>query len=83
MKIKPLRADLQQTLKRHQLERKFLKQQQLFESNHRHPSLHTEKLEPKSLNIYSFRVDKKWRVIFINIGAEEIEVVDINDHYDE
>ncbi len=80
MKIKPLRSDLKNILQRHQLEKKFLKQQRLFESNDRHPSLKTEKLKPEKLRLYSFRIDIKWRAIFIIVDGEA-EIVDINPHY--
>jgi len=53
----------------------------LFESNPKHPSLNTERLEPKSLKIYSFRIDRKYRVIFILTTPEEVEIIDINDQY--
>lgn len=81
MKVKSLRLDLEKYLKRHNLLRKFNKQLDLFKQNPRHPSLHTEVLEPKSLKIYSFRIDRKYRVIFILISPNEAEIVDVNDHY--
>lgn len=81
MKVKSLRLDLEKYLKRHNLLRKFNKQLDLFKQNPRHPSLHTEVLEPKSLKIYSFRIDRKYRVIFILISPNEAEIVNINDHY--
>lgn len=80
MQIKPLRADLKKVLKKKQLEKKFLKQKSLFENDSKHPSLNVEKLKPKDLNIYSFRVDRKWRAIFIIVGSEA-EIIDINPHY--
>lgn len=80
MQIKPLRGDLEKILKKHSLRKKFLKQKELFEKNYQHPSLNTEKLEPKSLNIYSFRLDRKWRAIFI-IVENGVEIIDINLHY--
>lgn len=81
MKIKPLRQDLVKSLKKHRLEKRFAKQKGFFEQNPRHPSLHTEKLEPKYLNIYSFRIDRKWRAVFIITKIDEVEIVDINSHY--
>jgi toxin HigB-1 len=81
MEIVPLRTDLEKILKKHYLVRKFTKQKKLFENNPRHPSLNTEKLSPKNLNIYSFRLDKKWRVIFIILPDGRAEVIDINPHY--
>jgi len=81
MRIKPLRDDLYNVLEKHGLERKFVKQKLLFEQNYRYPSLHTEKIEPKHLNIYSFRIDRKWRAVFIVTEKNEAEIVDINPHY--
>lgn len=81
MQIKPLREDLVEYLTKHQLEKKFTKQSALFENNPRHPSLHTERLEPKQLKLYSFRIDRKFRAVFIFIDTQTIEIVDINDHY--
>ncbi|MBI4038913.1 hypothetical protein HY384_03060 [Candidatus Daviesbacteria bacterium] len=80
MIVKPLRSDLQKYLKKHHLSRKFNKQIALFSQNPRHPSLNTEILEPKSLKIYSFRIDRKYRVIFIT-KLNEAEIIDMNDHY--
>ncbi|PIP56979.1 hypothetical protein COX05_00010 [candidate division WWE3 bacterium CG22_combo_CG10-13_8_21_14_all_39_12] len=65
MKIVPLRKDLNKKLIQHGLDKKFNKQISFLLTNHKHPSLHLEKLEPKHLNIYSFRIDKKWRAIVI------------------
>lgn len=81
MKVKPLRRDLFGYLSKRGLVRKFNKQLNLFSNNPRHPSLHTEILEPKVLKIYSFRLNQRYRVIFILIGSDEAEVIDINDHY--
>lgn len=80
MRIKPLRNDLKKLLRKHLLEKKFLKQKKLFENDPHHPSLNTEKLGPKKLNIYSFRIDRKWRAIFIIVNIKA-EIIDINPHY--
>ena len=81
MRVKPLRKDLQTYISKRSLRRKFDKQLELFKNNLKRPSLKTERLEPKSLKIYSFRIDRKYRVIFILINHNEVEIVDINDHY--
>lgn len=81
MHVKPLRLDLVEYLKKHDLIKKFNKQVKLFSTNPQYPSLHTEILEPKSLKIYSFRIDKKYRAIFILVGEAKVEIIDINDHY--
>lgn len=81
MKAKTLRQDLQKYLVKKGLTKKFNKQIELFKNNPKHPSLNTERLEPKNLKIYSFRIDRKYRVIFILISPNQVEIVDINDHY--
>lgn len=81
MNVKPLREDLKKYLIKHNLVKKFNKQILLFSSNPSHPSLNTEILEPRSFKTYSFRIDRKYRVIFAIKDAGEAEIVDINDHY--
>lgn len=81
MEIKPLRDGLKAVLQKHNLQKKFAKQKRFFEKDPFHPSLHTEKLEPKHFNIYSFRIDRKWRAIFIMVDKKVAEIVDINPHY--
>jgi len=80
MLIRSLNDRLKVYLVRHQLERKFIKQIKLFQQNPQYPSLHTELLEPKSEGVYSFRIDRRYRVLFIIINSEA-EIVEINDHY--
>ena len=81
MKIKKIRDDLESYLKKHNLEKKYLKAKKLFENDPFYPSLNTELLEPKDRLIYSFRLDKKYRVIFIYIDTNLIEIVAITNHY--
>jgi len=81
MTVLPLRKDLAHYLKIRQLFRKFEKQKSLFEQNPFHPSLNTELLEPHRMRLWSFRVDRNYRAIFIFIAKDTIEIVDINRHY--
>lgn len=81
MQIKPLNKKLKRYLTIHQLERKFEKQSKFFKQDPSYPSLNTELLEPESERVYSFRIDKKYRAIFIFTSTEEVEILDINDHY--
>lgn len=81
MRIKPLQPKLLKYLARHRLIKKLSKQIKLFEENQNHVSLNTEKLEPKNLGLYSFRIDRKYRAIFHMISPTEAEIIDINDHY--
>lgn len=80
MGIKPINARVEKQLKRLGLTAKFKKQSALFETNLSHPSLNTEKLEPKSVGLYSFRIDKKYRAIF-RIRNSEVEIILITKHY--
>ena len=80
MKIRNLKESLKKYLKKHNLEKKFQKAKKLLEENPFHPSLNMEILEPKHLKIYSFRIDKKYRALFIYIN-NEIEIISITNHY--
>ena len=81
MKIKPIRDDLEKYLKKQNLEKKYKKAKKLFEEDPFYPSLNTELLEPKDRLIYSFRLDKKYRAIFIYLDENTIEIVMFTNHY--
>jgi len=81
MQIKQIRNDLEKYLKKHNLEKKYKKSKTLFEQDPFYPSLNTELLEPKDRLIYSFRLDKKYRAIFIYIDENTIEIVMFTNHY--
>lgn len=78
--IKPLGNHVHEYLRRHQLERKFQKTSKLFEHDMNRPSLNVEILEPKHLRVYSFRIDSKYRALFVVTG-NEIEIISITNHY--
>ena len=80
MRIKHLNELVIKRLRKFGLAKKFEKQRMLFEMNPSHPSLNTEKLEPKSVGLYSFRIDKKYRVIF-RIRNGIAEILYITAHY--
>ena len=81
MKIKKIRDDLESYLKKHNLTKKYEKAKKLFENDPFYPSLNTELLEPKERLIYSFRLDRKYRALFIYIGENEIEIIAFTNHY--
>lgn len=62
------------------IQKKTKKQFQLFLQNLFHPSLNTEKLQPKNKNIWSFRIDRNFRVIFTFLDQETILLLDIGPH---
>lgn len=81
MLVLPINKRLILCLQAHKLRGKFEKQKQLLEANPYHPSLNVELLEPKHLRLFSFRVDRKYRAIFIFVAPNIIEIIDINNHY--
>ena len=81
MRILPLHKEIEGYLKQRGLSEKFKKQKALFERNPFHPSLNTELLEPRSLRLWSFRIDRRYRAVFIFRDRETAEVIDINNHY--
>jgi hypothetical protein len=44
-------------------------------------NINTELLEPKHRLVYSFRIDRKYRALFICLPGEEIEIIAITKHY--
>jgi Txe/YoeB family toxin of Txe-Axe toxin-antitoxin module len=81
MKIIPVDPDITRYLKKHGLEGKFEKQRRLFEENPFHPGLETELLEPRNARFWSFRVDRKYRAIFIFQKKDVVEIIDVTNHY--
>ncbi len=80
MEIKIVSSKIYDYLKVHTLENKWSKVVKLFEASIKHPSLKTELLEPKEEMIYSFRVDKKYRALFV-IKNNIAYVFRITNHY--
>ncbi|MBW1919624.1 MAG: hypothetical protein JRI79_16605 [Deltaproteobacteria bacterium] len=76
-----LRDDIKKYLQKHGLSRKWEKAKKLFEKDPSHPSLNTELLEPKHRLIYSFRIDKKYRALFIYLPEGKVEILAVTKHY--
>jgi|SRR3989344_1017201 len=72
MRILPLHPDIDAYIEKRNLTRKFAKQARLFELNIFYPSLETELLEPREMRVWSFRVDRKYRAIFIFRGSDMV-----------
>jgi len=79
--IVDLREDLKKYIREHALSKTWEKAKRLFENDPSHPSLHTELLEPKHRLIYSFRIDRKHRALFICLPNNKIEIIAITKHY--
>ncbi len=81
MRILPVHSAIEKYLKIRKLEKKFEKQITLFKKNPFHPGLRTELLEPRKMKIWSFRIDRKYRALFIFLEKDVVEIIDVNDHY--
>lgn len=81
MNILPLDDDLIAFLQKHRLQKKWEKSQFLLQTNIGYPGLNVELLEPKERKIYSFRLDKKYRGIFLFTESDTIEVIAFTNHY--
>jgi Txe/YoeB family toxin of Txe-Axe toxin-antitoxin module len=79
--ITELREDIREYIKKHGLLRKWHKARSLFENNPSHPSLNTELLEPRHRGIYSFRIDIKYRALFICQSESIVEIIAVTKHY--
>jgi mRNA-degrading endonuclease RelE of RelBE toxin-antitoxin system len=63
-----------------QTQKRADKQILIFKNNIFHPSLHTEKLSPKWKEVWSFRIDKRFRVIFRFINQNTILFLTVGPH---
>ncbi len=62
------------------VQKKAEKQEALFRTNPFYPSLHTEKLEPKSKEIWSIRVDRSYRIALRFIDGNTALFLTIGPH---
>lgn len=63
------------------IQKKAEQKEKLFRQNPFHPSLHTEKLEPKGKQVWSFRIDKSYRIIFRFIDGNKVLFMTIGPHH--
>jgi len=62
------------------VQKKAEKQEKIFRQNPFHPSLHTEKLEPKGKQVWSFRIDKRYRIFFRFINGNKVRFLTVGPH---
>ena len=62
------------------IQRKAEKQEKLFRKNPFYPSLHTEKLEPKEKELWSIRVDRRYRIVFRFVSGDAALFLTIGPH---
>ena len=63
-----------------QIQQKAEKQTEIFRDNPFYPSLHTEKLIPKSKEVWSFRIDKRYRIIFRFLDKNKVVFLTVGPH---
>lgn len=59
---------------------KAQKQERLFQNNPHHPSLHTEKLSPKWKEVWSFRIDSNYRIVFRFLDKDKVLFLNAGPH---
>lgn len=80
--ILPSNKLVQSKIQKYSLQKKFDKQVKLFSQDPSHPSLNTELLTPKEYGVYSFRIDRKFRALYVYHGnLNAIEIINITVHY--
>ena len=62
------------------IQRKAARQTELFKANPFHSSLRTEKLHPKKHQVWSFRVDISYRIIFRFVEPNQAELRFVGHH---
>lgn len=62
------------------IKKKATKQTKLFCENPFYNSLNTEKIEPKNKQVWSFRVDKNYRIIFRFLDNSKVVFLAVGPH---
>ncbi|MDZ4231854.1 MAG: type II toxin-antitoxin system mRNA interferase toxin, RelE/StbE family [Candidatus Pacearchaeota archaeon] len=62
------------------IQKKAEKQTELFSENPFYPSLHTEKLNPKGREVWSFRIDRQYRIFFRFLAANRVLFFTVGPH---
>lgn len=82
LKVLPINPKIWKKAKQLGVEKKLKKSIKLLSENWHHPGLNVELLEPKKMEIWSFRVNKKTRALFIwREDRKRIEVLNLTVHY--
>lgn len=80
--ILPIDPEVIAQTQKHNLTKKFAKCCQLMSVDPTHPGLNTELMKPQSMNVFSFRLDRKYRALFLyRDNKQAIEIIAITVHY--
>lgn len=63
------------------IRKKAERQEHIFRTNPLYPSLHTEKLRPKQRELWSFRIDRDYRVIFRFTSDNRVIFLNVGPHH--
>ncbi|HCB35698.1 MAG: hypothetical protein A2W52_00935 [Candidatus Taylorbacteria bacterium RIFCSPHIGHO2_02_49_25] len=62
------------------IQKKAAKQQAIFSRNPFHPSLNSEEIAPKERAIWTFRVDRKYRIAFRFVDGRTVLLLTVGPH---
>ena len=62
------------------IKKKAERRQKVFTDNPFHPSLETEKLNPKSREVWSFRIDRQYRIVFRFVDGTTVLFMTVGPH---
>lgn len=62
------------------IQKKAERRETLFRNNPFHPPLHTEKLHPKEREVWSFRIDDNYRILFRFKDAHNVYFLTVGPH---
>lgn len=62
------------------IKKKAERRQALFIENPFSPSLETEKLNPKSREVWSFRIDRQYRIVFRFLDGQRVLFLTVGPH---
>jgi len=57
------------------------KQIELFKENPKLPGLNVEKLEPRRLEHWSFRINRQYRARFVKLRQRTIRIITVEDYH--
>ncbi len=63
------------------IQKKAERREELFRTNPFHPSLRTEKLHPKDREVWSFRIDDNYRILFRFKDHNTVYLLAVGSHH--
>lgn len=63
------------------IQKKSERREKLFRNNPFYPSLHTEKLHPRDREVWSFRIDENYRILFRFKDSNTVYFLTVGPHH--